>query len=554
MHDASNSRQLCFQSIRPPARLALALFTALSLLAGPALAAKTARPNIILIVADDLGFSDVGCYGGEIRTPNIDRLAAEGLRLTQFYNNAQCALSRVSMMTGLYPRFGQGGLLRNVGENSAHPQAHSLLHNNMVTIAEVLQQAGYATAMSGKWHLGGHPTRPIDRGFQEYYGIMTGAVNHFDPNLPDPPGIHHPGPPHPFVHNATPVTSVPENYYATDAFVDHAVAQIRALSKGDKPYFLHLAFTAPHYPIQAPPEDIARYKGHYQEGYGVLRQERYRRLVELELIPGKWQLPPPDRKLGDVRYDLEPEAWDSLADQGWESAKMEIYAAMVDRMDQGIGRVMAALKESGADENTLVIFFSDNGGCASDFSEAAYQAYKEGRPVGGKDTYFLSGPGWATVQSSPFRRYKTWTYEGGVSTPMIVRWPAGRVRVRIDTRTVGHVVDLMPTLLDVAGASYPARFEEREILPTEGISLKPAVVDGAVPEGRELGWYLYGNRAYRSGKWKIVWGVTAKRWELYDMEADRTETNDLAAQHPDIVRRLTASWRTWAQRNGAAQE
>lgn len=501
----------------------------------PATAAETKRPNIVLIVADDLGFSDLGCYGGEIRTPNIDRLAAEGVRLTQFYNNAVCVLTRASMLTGVSPRFGRGRLLQN----------------NMVTIAEVLQQAGYATAMTGKWHLGGHPTRPIDRGFQEYYGAMIGAINYFDPNLPLP--TKHAGPPEPFVHNETPVKSVPPDYYATDAFADHAVAQIRQLAKGDKPYFLHLSFFAPHYPLHARPEDIAKYRGHYREGYTVLRQNRYRRLIELNLISKDWKLPDVDRKLGDWRYDLEPEPWDSRADKEWESAKMEVYAAMVDSMDQAVGRVMAAIKESGTDENTLVIFFSDNGACGSESSEAARQAFMEGKPIGDKDSYILVGSGWATAQSSPFRRFKTWTYEGGISTPMIVRWP-GRIEPRVNTRAVGHVVDLMPTLLDVAGVNYPSQFGGKDILPVEGISLKPMLTRDADLGDRELGWFLYDSRAYRSGKWKAVWGVTAKRWELYDMETDRTETNDLAAVHPDILRKLTAAWHTWAQRTGAPQK
>lgn len=249
----------------------------------PACAEDARRPNIVLIVADDLGFSDLGCYGGEIRTPHLDRLAAEGLRFTQFYNNAVCNVTRAAMLTGVNARFGKGGLLRS----------------DMVTVSEVLQQSGYATAMSGKWHLGGHPTRPIDRGFQEYYGVMIGAVNYFDPTLPDPPPMKHAGPPEPFVHNGTPVKCVPADYYATDAFADHAVDQIRKLSKGERPFFLHLAFTAPHYPLQAPPTDIARYRGRYREGYAVLRQVRYRRLMELDLISRDWKLPAPDPKLGD---------------------------------------------------------------------------------------------------------------------------------------------------------------------------------------------------------------------------------------------------------------
>lgn len=495
-------------------------------------AATTSRPNIVLIVADDLGFSDLGCYGGEIRTPHLDQLASEGLRFTQFYNCAVCNATRAAMLTGAYPRFGK----------------RSLLHGDMVTVAEVLKEAGYATAMSGKWHLGGYPTRPIDRGFSEYYGVMIGAVNYFDPTLPDPPPMKHAGPPEPFVHNGTTIKSVAAGYYATDAFTDHAVEQIRALSKEGRPFFLHLAYTAPHYPLQAPPEDIARYRGRYRDGYEALRKERYLGLLKLDLISDDWKLPNPDRKLGPWRYDIQPQSWGVLADAGWESAKMEVYAAMVDRMDQGVGRVLAELEESGVARNTMVVFFSDNGGCASASSAAAYDAYRNGIPSGSKETYILGGPGWATVQSSPFRRYKTWTYEGGISTPMIVRWP-GKIKADSRTHAVGHVVDLMPTFLEVSGGRYPKQFGGNEILPMEGASLVPILSGGDHTHERELGWYLYGSRAYRAGKWKIVWGVTAKRWELYDMEADRTETHDLAIDYPNIVRDLSSAWRNWAQRS-----
>jgi arylsulfatase A-like enzyme len=282
-----------------------------------------------------------------------------------------------------------------------------------------------------------------------------------------------------------------------------------------------------------------------------LRKERYRRLVELDLISRDWKLPDPDRKLGPWRYDLEPQAWGSLADPGWESAKMEVYAAMVDRMDQGIGRVLGALKEGGVEKDTLVVFCSDNGGCASASSAAAYEAYRNGVPSGSKETYILGGPGWATAQSSPFRRFKTWTYEGGITTPMIMRWP-GRIKADSRTHAVGHLVDLLPTFLDVSGASYPRQFAGNEILPLEGTSLKPILLGrDHHTQKRELGWYLYGSRAYRAGKWKIVWGVTARRWELYDMEADRTETHDRAADYPNIVKDLSAAWRTWAQRTEA---
>lgn len=490
----------------------------------------SAAPNIVLIVADDLGFSDLGSYGGEIETPNLDRLAAEGMRFTQFYNCAVCNASRAAMLTGVHPRFGKGGLLQG----------------NMVTAAEVLKDAGYATAMSGKWHLGGAPTRPIDRGFQEYYGVMIGAVNYFDPNLPDPPPMKHSGPPQPFVHNDAPVKSVPAAYYATDAFTDHAVKQIRAFAEKRRPFFLHLAYTAPHYPLQARAEDIAKYRGRYREGYTVLRERRHRRLIELGLISKDSRLPVPDRKTSDWRYDLEPEAWSDV-DQRWEAGKMEVYAAMVDRMDQGIGRVMAALKETGVEEDTLVIFFSDNGGCGSRSSEAAYREFQAGKPAGDRDSYILCGPGWATAQSAPFRRYKTWTYEGGISTPMIVRWP-GRVKAGGIAKQVTHLVDLLPTFLDVSGAVYPARFGGNETLPLEGKSLLPILRGEGVVAPRELGWQLYGSRAYRHGRWKIVWGVSTKKWELYDMETDRTETHDLAAERPGMVSKLSAAWQEWAKR------
>jgi arylsulfatase A-like enzyme len=513
-------------------RRSILLFCTAIFFASFSQAADVLRPNIVLIVADDLGFSDLGCYGGEISTPNLDTLANEGMRWTQFYNCAVCNLTRAALMTGLHPRFGKGGLLRN----------------NMVTLVEVLRSTGYRTAMSGKWHLGGEPHRPIDHGFQEYYGIMIGAVNYFDPLLPDPPGYQHAGPANPFVHNGTPIQNVPENYYATDAFADHAIEQIRELSQAEQPFFLHIAFTAPHYPLQALPEDIAKYRGRYDEGYEVVRKRRYQRLVELGLISTTCKLPEPDAKHGEGRYDLAPTPWNAVEDPEWESSKMEVYAAMVDRLDQAIGRVLSTLKERKLDENTLVIFFSDNGACASRSSTAAYKKFQNGVVTGSKDTYILGGPGWACAQSSPFRRYKTWTYEGGISTPMIVRWP-GHVSVSSQTDFVSHLVDWMPTLIDVSGAEYPRSYQSQEITPFEGVSLKSILLGEKSSEARELGWSLYGSRAYRVGKWKIVWGAGRERWELYDMDVDRTETNDLSKQHPELVAQLAEGWRSWAKRS-----
>jgi arylsulfatase A-like enzyme len=464
------------------------------------------------------------------------------MRFKQFFNCAVCNVSRVAMMTGIHPRFGGGGLLKN----------------NMLTIAEVLKGAGYATAMSGKWHLGGEPTRPIDRGFDEYYGSMIGAVNLFDPSLPDPSIVNHSGPKNPFVHNAEPIKSVPENYYVTDAITDHSIEQIRKFAKEDKPFFLHLAHFAPHYPMQAPPEDIAKYRGKYDEGYLVLREKRYRRMVKLGIVEEKWGLPDPDRKLGNWRYDLKVDTWESIEDKKWETAKMEVYAAMVDRMDQNIGRVMKTLKETGIDENTIVVFFSDNGGCASDITSdtekyADYRAYNKGKVTGTKESYVFCGAGWATAQSSPFRRYKTWTYEGGVSTPMIVRWK-GKIKPNSMTNEIGHLIDLLPTFMEISGANYPSEHKGKKTLPIEGTSLMPVLKGKKHNQERELGWFLYGSRAYRSGKWKLVWGVTARKWELYDMEADRTEVHDLSAKHPDLVKKISESWQIWAERSNVPKD
>lgn len=500
-------------------------------------------PNIIMIVADDLGFADLGCYGGEIRTPNLDKMAAEGLRFTQFYNCSVCYYSRAAMLSGVNPRYGKG----------------SLLKDNMLTVAEVLKTAGYATAMSGKWHLGGgRSNRPIDRGFDEYYGAMIGAINFYDPTETDPPFASHGSHKMAYVHNGQQLKGVAEDYYVTDALTDHSIKQIRKFAKAGKPFFLHLAHFAPHYPLHAPPEDIERYRGRYDDGYDSLRKQRHRKMVELGIIDKKWTLPDPDEKLGNWRYDLAVDSWQSNDEKEWERSKMEVYAAMVDRIDQNIGRLMAVLKETGIDDNTMIVFFSDNGGCASDITPDSpgykqYREYNRDKTIGTKESYVFCGPGWATAQSAPFRRYKTWTYEGGIATPMIVRWK-GKVRPGSITKEVGHLVDLMPTFMDIAGAKYPEERNGTKTVPLEGVSLVPVLKGKKFRKERELGWYVFGSNAYRIGKWKLVWGITAKKWELYDMEADRTETFDLAGKHPEIVKKLSEAWRRWAARSDVSED
>ena len=483
--------------------------------AGSATAQAAPRPNIVLIMCDDMGYSDLGCYGGEVRTPNIDRLAAEGLRFTQFYNCAKCTTTRASLVTGLHPRRGPGGLLRS----------------DMVTIAEALTPAGYQTSLSGKWHLGSSQgRRPIDRGFQEYYGLMDGCCNFFNPAQPDPP--YKGSRVRTFGHNDRLITEFPDDYYTTDAFSDHAAGMIRQYAATGKPFFVHVCYTAPHYPLHAKPADVARYRGKYGMGWYALRQQRHRRQLEMGLLDPKWKLAPEDSKVGP---------WEDIENKDLWERRMEVYAAMIDAMDQGVGRIMNALSEAGADKNTVVIFLSDNGGC-SELPEGKDFPH----PAGPKEYYTSVGPGWGWAQNTPFRRYKSWVHEGGISTPLIVRWP-GRVKPNTMTNQVGHVIDFMPTCLELAGAKYPETFAGNPIIPAEGKSLVP-VFEGKDRRPHEtLCWFWSGNRAVRQGNWKLVWDSLVGGWELYDVEADRTELNDLAGRDPERVRRMSEVWFAWAE-------
>ncbi len=490
------------------------------------------RPNIVLIMADDLGFSDLGCYGGEIDTPNLNRLAEQGMRFTQFYNCAVCRLSRASLITGLHPRRADRG---------------RLLHGNMTTLAEVARTAGYRTSLIGKWHfpvvkatdLNRLPTR---RGFDSYYGLAAGCCNYFNPAQPFPPNYGGQGP-EPFLDDETPVTEFAPDYYTTDAFTDRAVSQIEAFTgtSDQAPFFLHICYTAPHYPLHAKPQDIAKYKGRYRDGYVALRQERHRRQIAMGLLDPRWTLSEPDPRTSMSPYDFAITPWGQVADKAREQRRMEVYAAMVDSMDQGIGRLLDALDRTSVAHRTLVLFLSDNGGCAG------HADHHDRELPGSANTFDYVAAGWGWAQNAPFRRYKTWTHEGGIATPLIARWP-GVIRRGALTHQVGHVVDFMPTLLDVTGAAYPTEREGVAVLPTDGISLLPVLTGGERTGHKSLCWYLYGCRAVRQGKWKLVRGAAAEAWELFDMESDRTETHDLAAQHPQRVQQMEADWLRRADR------
>jgi len=478
------------------------------------------RPNIVLIMCDDMGYSDLGCYGGEVKTPHLDRLAAEGMRFTQFYNCAKCTTTRAALITGLHPRQGKGGLFRQ----------------DMVTIAEVLRPAGYQTSLSGKWHLGrGEATHPFHRGSDEYYGLLDGCCNCFNPVQPDPP--YKGGRIRAFGHNDAPIKEFPDDYYTTDAFSDHAAETIRRFSKTGKPFFVHVCYTAPHYPLHAKPADIAKYRGQYMMGWDELRRRRHRRQIEMGLIDPKWKLPGRDEGVGP---------WEGEENRDYEDHRMAVYAAMIDAMDQGIGRILDALEETGNAENTLVMFLSDNGGCAENPGGTVTS-----RVPGPKQYYVAVGRPWAYAQNTPFRRYKTWMHEGGIATPMIARWPKVIAPGTI-THQVGHIIDFMPTCAELAGTKYPARHNGHEIVPCEGLSLVP-ILQGKTRRGHEtLCWEFAGSRAIRQGDWKLVWDKTFRRWELYDLAADRTEMDDLTAEHPDRVQRMIETWIAWGKETGVA--
>jgi arylsulfatase A-like enzyme len=523
-----------------PIRL-LAALLALCTLAGLLHAAPPpTRPNIVLILADDLGFSDLGCYGSEIATPNLDRLAARGLRFTQFYNTARCCPTRASLLTGLYPhQAGVGHMVEALGS----PAYRGDLNRRCLTIAEALRPAGYRTRMAGKWHVTPFSKDkhnwPLQRGFEHFFGIIASVRSYYDPptltrdNQPAEPG---------------------KDFYLTDAISDQAAAWVGELAKQKEPFFLYVAYTAPHWPMQAPPEEIAKYRDKYRDGWDALRKQRHQRQIELGLVERRWALTP---------RDAEAPAWADAADKDWQARRMAVYAAMIDRMDQGVGRILKQLEDSGQEENTLILFLSDNGGCAEEIpagwrGRMFPERTRDGRPTRvGNDPSVLPGPAdvfqsyglpWANASNTPFRLYKHWVHEGGIATPLIVSWPAV-IKEGAITHQPGHVIDLLPTCLDVAGVPYPKTFKEQELLPPEGKSLLP-VLQGKTRGGHEaLFWEHEGNRAVRQGKWKLVSRFPGG-WELYDLEADRTELHDLAGRHPDVVKGLLDSYDKWAARVG----
>jgi arylsulfatase len=543
------------------------------------------RPNIVLIMADDMGYSDIGSYGSEIETPNLDKLASHGLRFSQFYNTSRCCPTRASLMTGLYPAQTGVGRMTDIDHNI--PGYRGDLNHQSVTIAEVLKTAGYKTYISGKWHVTKQLEDvdslkynwPRQRGFDKFYGTIIGAGSFWDPYT--------------LTRNNTYITPEndpmykPEQYYYTDAISENAVKYLEQYKSEaeEEPFFMYVSYTAAHWPLHAPDDEIEHYKGKYDQGFDAIRQKRFERLKKMGLIDKKWKVTKAVAR------------WDTLSNKAWHARNMEVYAAMITRMDKGIGKIIKKLEAMSELENTLVIFLQDNGACAEELEWVknrgaldtlspvpVYQAMEKneiqnnmvpdqnrnGYPVimqskkvlsGSDETYNAYGPTWANASNTPFRKFKHWVNEGGISSPLIVQWPS-RINTKDGIRhQPSHLIDIMATCVDVAGATYPSEYKGNVIIPMEGKSLLPVFLNNEMINRDAIFFEHEGNRAVRQQKWKLVSkaqdqpkyyikidSLPMDQWELFDMEKDRTETTDLAWQNPEIVRELSNKWYQWAKR------
>ena len=525
-------------------------------------AAGADKTNILVILADDLGYSDLGCYGGEVSTPNLDRLAQNGVRFSRFYNAARSCPSRASMLTGLYPH--QAGIGRMTFEQNLPGYRGTMTHNG-VTIAEVLKNAGYHTGMIGKWHVAETPLRPdqrewlahhvqhdefapkenypTHRGFDDFYGTIYGVVNFFDPFS--------------LVNGEDPVYEVPKDYYSTNALSDSAVSYINRYTATDKPFFIYLSYHAPHWPLHALEEDIKKYEDTYKVGWEAIRNARYERMKKLGIISNQTDF------LTERQSDS---AWDDNHTKEWDARAMAVHAAMIDRMDQGIGRVLKALEDAGELDNTLIMFLSDNG-CSPevcqnyepgendrpdmlrDGTPMIYPRNKEVLP-GPEVTYASLGPQWANVANMPFRFWKAKMYEGGICTPMIAHWPKGvGMKKGSVTDAPCHIIDIMATGIEIARADYPKEYKGNEIIPYEGKSILPILKTGKREGHKIIGFEHFNEKALMSNDgWKIIQPGRRAGWELYNLNNDRTEIHNVAAENPDRLKSMIAQYEEWANR------
>lgn len=501
------------------------------------------RPNVLLIVADDLGFSDLGCYGGEIETSNLDDLANNGVRLTRFYSSGRCCPSRASILTGLYPhRAGLGHMVQDLGQ----PGYRGRLAKDAITIAQALEPAGYRSFISGKWHLG--TDDPTQHGFEQFYGTLVSAQTFWDPEhyirLPS---------------GSNKKSYQPGTFYGTDALTDHALEFLAESRNTSNPWFLYLAYNAPHFPLQAPKEDIDKYIESYLVGWDQIRNQRLQKQKELGIVPIETSLSPRSWywDWGGMESGTNP-AWQEVPEDRQRDLvrRMAIYAAMVNIMDRNVGRIISDLTANDQLENTIIIFISDNGACAEwdpfgfDIKSSPNNILHRGTALenmGSPGTYHSVGSGWANASNTPWRLYKHYNHEGGISSPFIIHWPDGLNRNGMIEHKPAHIIDLMPTILEAANASYPNQFRGNSTAPLAGESLL-RLLRGEVTEERSFYFEHEGNRAVISESWKLT-ALRGKEWELYDIEVDRTEQHDLTAQHPELVAKLDKQWMEWAERN-----
>ena len=491
------------------------------------------RPNIVLILADDMGYSDIGCFGGEIDTPNIDALSRGGQAYTQFYNTARCCPTRASLLTGLHPhQTGIGHMTHTPEDKAAYDKGlfgyRGFLNRSCITLPEILKEAGYHTYMSGKWHLGMWEENqwPRQRGFDRFYGILPGVCNYMRPTAPR--GL--------YLENAP--AEPGDNFYSTNAFTDYALQFLRE-QQDDRPFFLYMAYNAPHWPLQAPREYVQKYRGRYLCGWDEIREKRYARMLEKEIITAQSCALPP--------RDPEVRPWDALDDAKKDEMdlRMATYAAQIDCMDHSIGRLTQYLREKGQLDNTLILFLSDNGGCAEG-GELGHGAMEEINSPDIVNLMVSYGRCWANASNTPFRMYKRYVHEGGMATPLIAHWPDGITAGGL-THAPGYLPDIMPTFLELAGIAYPGSYQGNSLPAPEGKSLVPIFETGEREGHTRMCWEHEDNCSIRCGRYKALQKFDTGEWELYDLETDRSELHNLADTHPGIVKSLAGQWYEWAK-------
>jgi arylsulfatase len=523
------------------------------------------RPNILLIVADDLGYSDLGVYGSEIETPNLDALARDGIRFAQFYASPMCSTTRAMLLTGIdHHRVGFGNLAERVSDNQkGRPGYEGFLNFRAATLPEILRDAGYRTYITGKWHLGsGADTDPAQRGFDRSYVLLESGAGHFENMLP----LLGPGKAE-YSEDGSRLDSLPDGFYSSRFYARQMIEYLQTDGGSERPFFAYLAFTAPHFPLQAPRESIARYEGRYDNGYDVLHAQRIERMQQEGLL---------DEEIRAFPRLTTERSWTELtaAERKSQARRMEIYAAMIDDMDAYVGEIIDYLKTHELFENTVIFFMSDNGAEGHYLHWGLDPLVPWGQTccdntlsnMGNADSYLMLGPDWARVSVSPLRMFKGFVSEGGIRVPALIHFPL-RLAQGVTNRSVVTVRDVMPTILELAGVDHPAgQFKGRQVLPMQGksmLAVLEARADSVHGEDFSMGWELFGKRAIRSGDWKILWepdhvdwwdseatGISRNTWQLYNLAADPAELSDLSESHPDRVGAMIELWERYASDNG----